>query len=338
MRVIKRQAQSEAPDCNRRRLYSKVGIRYCPMGPVRLFAPARCMAFFGGQCSGATVEKPRNWLLVFNCTNIGLTNSLKLLVPRLEVESIDFGRFKKDFASYAPRLDTFDLILTAPDFVNNECVDFADVAPVQTMPIPYFDGYHPDLCYLTDGKGILKGPMGDYHSKIVTAAYKKGVPGSSVRALFSSSRYQDFGYFDRWTPAKAAFIDGFTDVGLSIDHYFRTWSVRRQFMHSVNHPAIEVVYDMARCILSREGIEYADTRLLPHDNLMNGPIYPVFDEIAERLSIQGSYLFKLPAQYRCINLDQFINASYDFLGQFDPATINTHPAQHESFQHVLATL
>jgi hypothetical protein len=40
---------------------------------------------------------PRNWLIVFNCTNIGLANSLKLLAPDIEVESIDFGRFRKDF-------------------------------------------------------------------------------------------------------------------------------------------------------------------------------------------------------------------------------------------------
>ena len=337
MRVMKRLAQSEAPDCNRRGLYSKVGVATVWVDTLSGSGSRRWRPLAHSWIGGDVVQSG-NWLLVFNCTNIGLANSLKLLVPGLEVESIDFGRFKKDFASYAPRLDTFDLILTAPDFVNNQCVDFANVAPVQTVPIPYFDAYHPDLCYLTGTKGILKGPMGDYHSKIITAAYKKRVPKASVRALFTSSRYFEFGYLDRWEPAKAALIDGFANVGLNIDGYFRTWSVRRQFMHSVNHPAIEVVYDMARRILTREEIEYVDTRILPHDNLMNGPIYPVFDEIAERLSIQGSYLFKLPAQYRCITLDQFINASYDFLGQFDPAIINAYSTQHQSFQHVLATL
>lgn len=36
-----------------------------------------------------------NWLIVFNCTNIGLANSLKLQAPDLDVEAVDFGRFRR---------------------------------------------------------------------------------------------------------------------------------------------------------------------------------------------------------------------------------------------------
>ena len=281
---------------------------------------------------------PRNWLIVFNCTNIGLANSLKLLAPDLEVESIDFGRFRKDFEGYERRLGTFDLILTAPHFVKNDCVDFSRFAPVRTLPVPYFDAYHPDLCYVTRGKEILKGPLGDYHSKIITAAYKAGVPRASVQSLFRGSHYEAFGYFERWAPARQALLDGFSAVGLDISTYFRGWSLQKQFMHSVNHPAIEVVYDVASCLLAREGIAQQRAGILPHDNLMNGPVYPVFDEIAEHLSIAGSYLFKLPAQYRCIDLPRYIDESYDFLGQHKPADIDVHAAQQASFQRVMAAL
>ena len=75
----------------------------------------------------------RNWLIVFNCTNIGLANSLKLQAPDLDVESIDFGRFRKDFGAYASRLAKFDLIVTAPHFVRNDCVDFSGVTRVRTL-------------------------------------------------------------------------------------------------------------------------------------------------------------------------------------------------------------
>lgn len=108
-------------------------------------------------------------------------------------------------------------------------------------------------------------------------------------------------------------------------------------MHSVNHPAIEVVYDIAACLLAREGVDRR-AGVVPHDNLMNGPIYPVFDEIAEHLSITGSYLFKLPAQYRCIDLPTFIDQSYDFLEQYRPSDIDVHSAQQASFQRVMAAL
>jgi hypothetical protein len=64
----------------------------------------------------------------------------------------------------------------------------------------------------------------------------------------------------------------------------------------------------------------------------------VFDEIAEHLSIAGSYLFKLPAQYRCIDLPTFIDGSYDFLERYKPADIDVHTAQQASFQRVMAAL
>jgi len=281
---------------------------------------------------------PRNWLIVFNCTNIGLANSLKLLAPDIEVESIDFGRFRKDFSSWRQRLDTFDLILTAPHFVKNDCVDFSACAPVRTFPVPYFDAYHPDLCYVGHGKEILKGPLGDYHSKIITAAYKNGVHRSRVQSLFRAPHYEAFGYFDRWTPARQSLLDGFSGVGIDLQPDFRRWSLHKQFMHSVNHPAIEVVYDIASALLTREGIAHRRAGIVPHDNLMNGPIYPVFDEIAEHLSIAGSYLFKLPAQYRCIDLPTFIDGSYDFLERYDRADIDVHTAQQASFQRVMAAL
>lgn len=279
----------------------------------------------------------RKWLIVFNCTNIGLANSLKLMAPDLEVESIDFGRFKKEYGSYRRRLDAFDLILTAPHFVKNECVDFSTVATVRTLPIPYFDAYHPDLCYLMRDKDVLKGPLGDYHSKIVVAAYKTGVPRTRVQSLFRASRYDAFGYFDRWMPAREALLTGYSALGLDLAQHFRHWSLHKQFMHSVNHPAIEVVYDIAACLLAREGVDRR-AGVVPHDNLMNGPIYPVFDEIAEHLSITGSYLFKLPAQYRCIDLPTFIDQSYDFLEQYRPSDIDVHSAQQASFQRVMAAL
>jgi hypothetical protein len=288
---------------------------------------------------GAGVATTRNWLLVFNCTNIGLANCMKLQAPELEVESIDFGRFQKDFAGYKRRLGGFDLILTAPHFVRNPRVDFASVGRVRTLPVPYFDAYHPDLCYLTGSAGgVLKGVMGDYHSKLVTAAWKKGIPREQVRGLFDPRRYEVFGYFDRWEPAKQRLLAGFDDAGLDAGRYFRGWSLRRPFMHSVNHPAIEVVSDIARSILDAEGVPMVPGALVPHDNLMNGPIYPVYDEIAERLGVPGSYHFKLPTQYRCIDLQAFIDASYALLDGRRRDDVQAHAAQQASLQRVLDAL
>jgi len=279
-----------------------------------------------------------NWLLVFNCANIGLANCLKLLAPSLQIQSTDFGRFRREFAEYGPRLPDFDLVLAAPNFLQEAGVDFSACERVRTLPLLYFDAYHPDLCYLTDGNQFLKGPLGDYHSKIVTAAYMKHMPESRVRSLFTDSRYSDCGYYQRWNPSRDTLLDRFRNAGCSMDRHFASWSLRGPFMHSVNHPAIRVLHDIARAVLEDEGIVPVDSGVIPHDNLLNGPVYPVFDEIAERLSIAGSYRFKVPGEYRSITLEEFIHGSYRLLDQMAVEKVTVHDSQRESFENVLAVL
>ena len=75
----------------------------------------------------------RKWLLVFNCANIGLANCLKMLAPDLQVEATDFGAFRRGADRYRGRLDEFDLVITAPQFVNDECIDFRQ-APASSPP------------------------------------------------------------------------------------------------------------------------------------------------------------------------------------------------------------
>lgn len=280
----------------------------------------------------------RKWLLVFNCTSIGLANCLKLLTPDVEVEATDFGTFQRRFDEYRPRLAEFDLVVTAPHLISNESIDFSEAGAVQGVPPIYFDAYHPDLCYLRTQAGILKGPLGDYHSKIVTVAWLKGIPEEEVRALFSPERYQSFDYLDRWQSCKRELLRRFAKAGCPVDRYFSRWGARAPFMHSVNHPAIHALHDVACALLDTQGIGYQRTDLLPHDNLLNGPVWPVFDEIAEPLSVRGSYLFKLSAQYRCIGLEEFIAASYALLAPLDAAEVRCHRAQLESFEHVRAVL
>lgn len=292
-----------------------------------------------GGCIDAPIRPAMHkWLLVFNCTNIGLANCLRLLAADLEVEATDYGSFRRESADYRKRLGDFELVITAPHFVSNEHIDFRSARALQTLPTIYFDAYHPDLCYLSTEAGILKGPLGDYHSKIITAAYQHGVAERDVRGLFSRQHYRAFGYLDRWARGKQRLLDGFTDAGCPVDHCFSRWSARGTFMHSVNHPSIHVLYDVACVLLDKHGIGYQRSGLLPHDNLLNGPVWPVFDEIAESLSVPGSYQFKLPKQYRCIGLDEFIARSYAMLAQLEPGQVECHQAQRASFDQVRAAL
>ena len=64
-------------------------------------------------------------------------------------------------------------------------------------------------------------------------------------------------------------------------------------MHSINHPKLFVLADLARVLLEREGIEsLPDVEQYVDDQLAEGPVWPVYPEVGQRLGVAGHYLFK----------------------------------------------
>ena len=284
------------------------------------------------------VAASRRWLLVYNCLHVGLGNCLGLLARDLHVDVLDFASFERRFEEFRDTLDRYDRIVTAPHFVANACVDFNTVAPVSQVPLTAFEAYHPDLCYIFVDGQVLRGPMFDYHSKIITAAYRRGLPESAVKALFTAANYERFGYFGLWNACKALYLGSYAALGLDLSARFPTWSREGAFMHSVNHPTIRVVADIARALLAQDGIEPAHTEFLPHDNLKNAPVWPVYPELAEALGVAGSMLFKVHNEYRLLDLDEFIAGSYALLGQYPVEKIQVFPMYQHAMQRIEACL
>lgn len=280
----------------------------------------------------------KRWLVVYNCVHVGLANCLGLLSQTLRVDATDFDSFERNFKTYRDRLNSYDMIVTAPHFVENSRLDFRSVAKVCTLPLTAFEAYHPDICYIfVDGK-VLRGPMFDYHSKIVTAAYRMGLPVSAVKALFNGRNFEKFGFFGIWNASKKQFLDSYAAGGVDLTDCFASWSRDSVFMHTVNHPTIRVVNDIAKKLLAIGEIEVEKSRFLPQDNLKQAPVFPVYDEIAEALSVQGSYLFKVHGQYRFLTLDQFIHASYEVLSKYPPEKIQVFPMYNRSMAQIEASL
>lgn len=290
------------------------------------------------QAMRSQLNTQQRWLVVYNCVHVGLQNCLSLLNSELQVDAIDFDSFDKNFADYRGKLDRYDLIITAPHFVQNPCVDFNKFGKLMTLPLTAFEAYHPDLCYIFVDGEVLRGPMFDYHSKIITAAYRRGVPHNQVKALFNARNFERFGYLGIWEASKKQYLGSYAASGVDLSDCFAGWSREGVFMHSVNHPAIRVIHDIARKLLAIGGLEATHSGFLPHDNLKNGPVFPVYDEIAEALSVPGSYLFKVHAQYRFLDLDQFIAGSYDLLSKYPPEKIQVFPMYQRSMEHIEAIL
>src|SRR3546814_6396142 len=80
--------------------------------------------------------------------------------------------------------------------------------------------------------------------------------------------------------------------------YFNEWGRQGAFMHTVNHPAVNCIRDVAKALLAESGMRPIDSCVLPHDNLLNSAIFPVYPEIGEVYGVSGSYNFKINGEYR----------------------------------------
>lgn len=252
----------------------------------------------------------QQWLLAYNCQVMGLGNCLNLMSDEIDVEYYDPAGFRKQAHILDKRLGDFDRILVAPQLEANLNVDFGRHPDLWRIPTISFSAYHPDICYLLESRNSLKGPLGDYHSLITYAAHRIGLDERTTAGLYRADVYEALGYFDRWDRARNTLLGAFAEHGLDIAPHFVHWSRSGPFMYSINHPRLHCVRDVARTILARAGLQASYSDALPHDNLANGPIYPIYPEIGSRLGVEGNYLFKPGGKYQFIRLKAFITASF----------------------------
>lgn len=234
------------------------------------------------------------------CQAHGYAHALAHLLPGAEVESFEavISRNQGRIDEAAAALRGFDLIFTQ-DF-GEEFGALATAAlpalgpPVHRLPLVAFQGYQPDMAYLTLRGQMQGSPVGAYHSAIIAAAFSLGVAEADVPQLFNRLVYGRLGYPERFGTARTLLLDLLAGHGLEMAAEFEAWHERGPFMHSINHPRGFVLADIARAAAIRVGLltEAAPRVTPPFDHLAADTIWPVYPELAEALGVPGSMLFK----------------------------------------------
>ncbi len=281
-------------------------------------APARFVETVGkSQQKRAPRRRPR-WLVLFNCQGFGLSNCLELLCPELVVTTVNVLRAQEELEAISSKLRGYDKVivgssmLTEPtELCRSVSAAVSDLPNFVRCPEIWFSGYHPDSCLLA-----LEGPLAEntqigWHSAIVYAAYRAGLDRHAAAELFCESVYRELGYLDCWAVARDEIFKEFDEHGLDIREEFVQWSRRGPFMHTANHPKIGVLMGLARVLLRKFGLPITECGIVPHDNLVNGAVFPVYPEIASVLGVQGSLLFKRGGRYRLIELEPYIERSFE---------------------------
>lgn len=261
--------------------------------------------------------------LLGNCQVQGLGELLQALLVRADVAWYQLGSvLAEDLATgkQDARLKGSDLIFLHPDGKLGPLFKsrFAHLADrVRLLPRISFQAFHPDSDYIyLPGGSHLKGPMDDYHSGIVFHAWSSGLSSNDAIKLFCGDVYLALGYFDQWTAAVQSLSDEGSVTGLPLEHLMDRWTRQGAWMHSINHPHIYPLADVMKAALRREGIEAAwGLTSIVRDQLVDGPVWPVYPEIAARLGLQdGHYRFKQATQpdgrWHAMELDEFIEKSY----------------------------
>jgi hypothetical protein len=114
-------------------------------------------------------------------------------------------------------------------------------------------------------------------------------------------------------------------------------------MHAHNHPRLRVLLDVAKALLERLGENTLPVEALDYlqDTFAVSATWPVYPEIAERLGIRGSYLFK-PASVgpvdvrglRLLDLEQFVNASFEAFRQVGRKDLGSDRAFSDRYREV----
>ena len=293
-----------------------------PMPPASQSSAPRARPAVGGA-GGAGGGKKERWLVHHYCQGTGLADNLRLLCGDIEFEVIDQHCTEDYRQEVLARMDGFDCIVVEPTIARQ--FGTADKDRLIVVPTFAFGGYHPDCCLLRrEDQRQFAGPTGSSQSMIALAAFQCGLSEGDAVALYRREVFEACGYLDQWAASREALLSSFARHGFDLQREFVRWSRRGPFMHSIIHPRIECLRDVAAKILARAGKRVLAGDFLPPDSLAYREVMPVYPEIAHRLGIAGSYLFKRGNDQRVFDLAQYVQRS--FAGFRKVAEVDVLPA------------
>jgi hypothetical protein len=207
-----------------------------------------------------------------------------------------------------PALDSCDIVFAQRQWVEKVR------RPVRLFPRLTFSGFHPDAIYIGRVGALVRSPLHHYNSSIAARAWLDGRSVAETKRLFIGPVFERVGFFEAFEHATHTLLAEGDACDFPLADLFNRLLSSGCFMHSMNHPTGWASEILAAALLSREGLPF--TRLEdPDDPLGQSPIWPVYPEIAHRLSLphSGDYSFLTDNWHglrRALDLETFIAESF----------------------------
>lgn len=252
-----------------------------------------------------------------NCQSNGMAQSICALAPDIDVFRFGLpqaqGCSVDEIAEIMEIFSDCDAVFIQPSIkhsINALSADNFAARCKRLVPYPLIASRvaHPDCHYVVDqnGKQVLT-PLGPYHSAITVGAYLEGLGVDRALALFNRFTYRALGY-DRIRDDDEVVAKEAKALGYDFSGFFTRSD--RVYMHTINHPRIEIIFETARQGLAKLGVAYLRDAKLPEDNLKHSTVWPVYPGLFDRGSGNEDIVFLHAARNVAYTLPEFIEISY----------------------------
>ncbi|WP_137178668.1 WcbI family polysaccharide biosynthesis putative acetyltransferase [Roseomonas sp. AR75] len=251
--------------------------------------------------------------VVGNCQAAGFSACISRLRPDDEICTVSLNDLKPfaDFSAQMTELAGCDLVLT-------QFIDSAEWGALRTaelqrsirrlvrFPAIVFAGFHPDCVYLTDAGGSeIRGATGPYHSAIAVACFLEGISVQRALKLYNALTYGSLGYFADYDREVLRLEREFSTGGY--DARAAIQASPPVFMHTLNHPRIELLFALAEQVVVRVGLQPLKATL-PPDTLSNALRWAVHPEISRQIGKGPPCNFALGGQE--FSLETMLSTAY----------------------------
>ena len=288
-------------------------------------------------------------LFVGNCMTGSFCEALQLLLPSSEVVGIHVS----DASDASMWTQVREAIAAGP--AELLCVDshlnrFRQEVPehgtVQLVPALSFSGLHPDAIYVSQSSSwVRSGIDSEWNSALVLGAYLGARTPRECRDLFSIRNFETLGYLDEFDRSTRALLHRFGSAGLDGRWWLDSVGSIGTFMYGPTHPVAAgigvLAFQTARQLGAPVDVQHdfhrADFWQTYLYDYLRVTVWPVYPELADRLGLTGSYVFKHDKTH--VSLDQFIErcyASWDEQGLLDSEITSVPVRALGSVRHLLS--
>ncbi len=283
-------------------------------------------------------------VVVSNCQTGGVTVALRALLPDCEVVPFPYPEIANKRSDFSKTVRDADfLVSSAPEAVQTTIENDLPRKPPGIVRIPevYFDAFHPDLVYAwINNEQTVQSPAGPYNSAIVLWAWQQELNVKQTLRLFNDDVLRNLGYGSRWTMALNRFADDLRVSGIDPIRFIQYLQRHGCFMHTVNHPKLIVLWQLARSCIDRMHLTSPYYNEPIYEILVDGlkeasVVWPIYPYVANSLGLSGSYAWKLESG-RIVHLEQFIERSFQMYHEQSLDDFRCEQLKWQSYDHYLS--